>query len=163
MNKVFLLNEDEYTTTTQKYENNLHCTINKKDSIEIDYISRLEFPSPNKFLITTNNSSTISGYYAIYGQEIYLSINGTSFTIKSFFTQNKSGDLKAQYKSPMPGKVIKVSVSKGDKVIQGQNLMVIEAMKIENLIQAKSDGTVEEINCKEGELVDPEKVLLKLI
>ncbi len=43
-------------------------------------------------------------------------------------------------KSPMPGKVIKLSVAHGDKVKAGQNLVVLEAMKMEHVITAPCDG-----------------------
>jgi biotin carboxyl carrier protein len=43
-------------------------------------------------------------------------------------------------KSPMPGKVIKLSVAHGDKVKAGDNLVVLEAMKMEHVITAPCDG-----------------------
>ena len=45
-------------------------------------------------------------------------------------------------KSPMPGKVIKVSVKQGQTVSAGDNLVVIEAMKMEHVITAPCDGLV---------------------
>jgi biotin carboxyl carrier protein len=64
--------------------------------------------------------------------------------------------------SPMPGKVIQIKVEKGDKVIKGQTLLVVEAMKMENYITAPADGVVEEINVKVGEMVNSSVSLISL-
>jgi 3-methylcrotonyl-CoA carboxylase alpha subunit len=64
--------------------------------------------------------------------------------------------------SPMPGKVIQIKVEKGDKVIRGQTLLIVEAMKMENYIAAPSDGIVEEIKVKVGEMVNSSTRLVQL-
>lgn len=53
-----------------------------------------------------------------------------------------------------------VHVSKGDKVRKGQKLIVLEAMKLENIISATSDGTVTEILVKAGEVVNQDQALI---
>jgi acetyl/propionyl-CoA carboxylase alpha subunit len=63
--------------------------------------------------------------------------------------------------SPMPGKVIKINVEKGDEVKRGQTLLIVEAMKMENYIVAPSDGLVEEVNVKVGEMVNSSTRLLE--
>jgi 3-methylcrotonyl-CoA carboxylase alpha subunit len=65
--------------------------------------------------------------------------------------------------SPMPGKVIKINVGKGDKVVKGQTLLIVEAMKMENYIAAPSDGEIEEINVKVGDMVNSTTRLVKLL
>ena len=52
--------------------------------------------------------------------------------------------------SPMPGRVVKVFVQKGDVVAAGQPLLVIEAMKMENEITAHKAGTIVELPISEG-------------
>jgi len=64
--------------------------------------------------------------------------------------------------SPMPGKVIQIKVKKGDKVIKGQTLLIVEAMKMENYITAPSDGEVEQVNVKVGEMVNSSIKLVQL-
>jgi len=56
--------------------------------------------------------------------------------------------------SPMPGKVIEVNVKQGQKVTMGDELVVIEAMKMNHAISADQDGTVDEIFVKVGDQVD---------
>jgi biotin carboxyl carrier protein len=54
----------------------------------------------------------------------------------------------------MPGLVVEVKVAKGDSVTKGQPLLVIEAMKMENIIKAQGDGTVKEIYVEVGKSVE---------
>ena len=53
----------------------------------------------------------------------------------------------------MPGLIIDVKVAEGEKVKAGQNIVVMEAMKMENQIQATTDGTVKKIFVKKGDNV----------
>ena len=53
----------------------------------------------------------------------------------------------------MPGNVIRVLVKAGEMVSQGQQLLVMEAMKMEHVILAPSDGVVEKVLFNQGELV----------
>ncbi len=64
--------------------------------------------------------------------------------------------------SPMPGKVIKINVKKGDEIRKGQTLLIVEAMKMENSITAPTDGIVEEIGVKVGEMVNSSTSLVAL-
>jgi biotin carboxyl carrier protein len=56
--------------------------------------------------------------------------------------------------APMPGKIVKVLVNKGDPVHARQPLVVIEAMKMENELRAASAGAVAELHVREGQSVD---------
>ena len=62
--------------------------------------------------------------------------------------------------APMQGTVIKVLVSEGQTVAQGDAVLVLEAMKMENQIQADKSGKVSKINCKAGDTVGSGDVLL---
>ena len=64
--------------------------------------------------------------------------------------------------SPMPGKVVKIPVSKEDKVISGQTLIVVEAMKMQSEFKATANRTVRDILVKEGDIVDAHQVMIKL-
>ena len=57
-------------------------------------------------------------------------------------------------RSPMPGRVVKVLVSKGDTVVAGQGLLVLEAMKMENEVRARAPGTVGEVHVTPGTAVE---------
>lgn len=65
-------------------------------------------------------------------------------------------------KAPMPGTVVKIEVSAGQAVKAGQDLVFIEAMKMETPVKAPQDGTVATIDVAKGESVDSGKVLVTL-
>ena len=60
---------------------------------------------------------------------------------------------------PMPGKVIAVLVSEGDRVEKGQGLVIVEAMKMENEVRSPIAGEVREIRVKAGDSVEAGAVL----
>ena len=60
----------------------------------------------------------------------------------------------------MPGKVVKVLVAAGDTVQQGQGLIVVEAMKMENELKSPKDGVVSELAVTEGQAVESGAKLL---
>ncbi|QLC24585.1 acetyl/propionyl/methylcrotonyl-CoA carboxylase subunit alpha [Parasphingopyxis algicola] len=64
--------------------------------------------------------------------------------------------------SPMPGKIIAVSVGAGDSVTAGQKLLTLEAMKMEHSLVAPFDGTVAELNAEEGGQVSEGAVLVQI-
>ena len=55
--------------------------------------------------------------------------------------------------SPLPGTIIELLVKPGDRVESGQAVAVLEAMKMENEIQAEYSGTVTSVNVSEGDSV----------
>ncbi len=65
-------------------------------------------------------------------------------------------------KAPMPGTVVNVVVSAGQSVKSGDDLVFIEAMKMETPVKAPQDGTVATIEVSKGESVDSGKVLVTL-
>ena len=62
----------------------------------------------------------------------------------------------------MPGKIIDIKVNVGDNVSAGDSIIIIEAMKMENEIQASKSGTVIAINIKKGDEVSPNETLLEI-
>lgn len=64
--------------------------------------------------------------------------------------------------SPIQGNIINVLVKKGQKVKTGDVLLLIEAMKLENEVNAYCDGEVEEILVKNGDSVTIEQVLVRI-
>jgi 3-methylcrotonyl-CoA carboxylase alpha subunit len=62
----------------------------------------------------------------------------------------------------MPATVVKVLVAMGATIRRGEPLLVLEAMKMELIIRAPRDGVVTAVHCREGDLVQPERVLIDL-
>ena len=64
--------------------------------------------------------------------------------------------------APMGGKVIDVKVNPGDTVNEGDEVVIIEAMKMELPIVANASGTVKEVKCKKGDTVEADTVIVVL-
>ena len=64
--------------------------------------------------------------------------------------------------APMGGKVIDVKVKPGDTVNEGDEVIILEAMKMELPVVASESGTVKEVRCAKGEAVEADAVLVVL-
>ena len=64
--------------------------------------------------------------------------------------------------SPMPGNIIDIKVAAGETVTNGQTLLILEAMKMENEIKAPCDGTVAGVHVAKGDTVDSGALLISL-
>ena len=101
---------------------------------------------------------------------VILNINGQNYTSKvnteidmllkklgmDSLTSKKVNELKA----PMPGLVFKVLVDVGQEVNEGDNLMILEAMKMENNLKSPTTGKIIEIKVDEGEAVEKNQILI---
>ncbi|PIF05361.1 MAG: acetyl-CoA carboxylase biotin carboxyl carrier protein subunit [Draconibacterium sp.] len=69
---------------------------------------------------------------------------------------------KKRILAPLPGTILKINVSVGDKVVEGQNLLTMEAMKMENQVQTDKAGEVLSINVKPGDAVLQDDLLVEI-
>ena len=67
-----------------------------------------------------------------------------------------------QIKSPLPGVVLNILVKEGDTVQRGQNLVIIEAMKMENEIKADGPGIVKRILVHKGDTISEGQTLVEI-
>ena len=65
-------------------------------------------------------------------------------------------------KAPMPGLVVRVEVSEGDVVREGQGIVIVEAMKMENELVTEADAVVTRVLVSEGEAVEKDQLLVEL-
>ncbi len=64
--------------------------------------------------------------------------------------------------SPMPGRIVSISVAVGDAVSAGDTVLTVEAMKMENPVHAPESGTVKAIYVVEGDTVNPDECLIEM-
>jgi len=98
-------------------------------------------------------------------------INGNTFNIEvkdrydllleKMGMNNSASNRVNAVKAPMPGLIVQVNVSVGSQVKSGDPLLVLEAMKMENMIKASGDATVKEIKIKKGDSVEKGQVLIE--
>ncbi|MDP1832703.1 MAG: biotin/lipoyl-containing protein [Geothrix sp.] len=65
--------------------------------------------------------------------------------------------------SPMPGKIVKLLVKPGDPVQEGQTLLVMEAMKMQNELKTSTTGTVMTVHVQEGATVETGAILITVV
>ncbi len=68
----------------------------------------------------------------------------------------------ADIKAPMPGLVVDVRVESGQQIKKGDAVVVLEAMKMENILKSTSDATVKSVTVKKGSKVEKNEVLVTL-
>ena len=107
-----------------------------------------------------------------HNKTLHLKINGNQFSIKiadqydqlvekmglSAVVSSKVKDIKA----PMPGLVLDINVSAGQEVNKGDKLVILEAMKMENVIKSEGEGVVKEIHVEKGATVDKGQMLIEM-
>lgn len=112
------------------------------------------------------NGTLSKGKVVLNGEELYLYTQDgqTRLSIPDSLAHAGEGDDVGGggLTAPMPGKVINIQVNVGDKVEQGQVLVVMEAMKMEHSITASTGGVVEEIFFAVGEQVTEGAELIQL-
>jgi biotin carboxyl carrier protein len=65
-------------------------------------------------------------------------------------------------RAPMPGLIVRVPVVEGQVVKQGETVVILESMKMENELRSSRDGTVHRVNIKAGDSVEQNKVLVTI-
>ena len=105
-------------------------------------------------------------------KSLSIAVNGTPYqvAIKDHFDQlvkqlglaaashQKVNDVKA----PMPGLVLTVEVEEGQAVKKGEALLILEAMKMENVLKSMGDGVVKAIRVSQGTAVDKGELLIEM-
>lgn len=99
-----------------------------------------------------------------------VAINGKKFLLKRndiLVDESQQGEVGSSVgenmiKSPMPGKVLKLLVEEGQKVSKGDSLIVVEAMKMENSLNATKDAVVKKVNVGVGDMVEITTALIEL-
>jgi biotin carboxyl carrier protein len=74
---------------------------------------------------------------------------------------NGAGGKINNIKAPMPGLIIDLRVKDGDKVMPGDSLLILEAMKMENLIKATAETMVKSVKVKKGDSVEKNQILIE--
>jgi biotin carboxyl carrier protein len=104
-------------------------------------------------------------------KQVTLKINGHKHTVQlkdrydnllhslglDTMATKKTNDLKA----PMPGKVLSVMVSEGQEVKKGDALLVLEAMKMENILKSPTDGIIKKIAVVQQTVVEKNQLLIQ--
>jgi biotin carboxyl carrier protein len=102
--------------------------------------------------------------YARGANRMRVAVGGECFTF-DLSAETKSNRAAGAHgnpetRAPMPGKVLQVDAEAGREVEPGDPLLILEAMKMENVLAAEIAGTVTEVHVKPGDMVEPGKLLI---
>ena len=109
----------------------------------------------------------VVAYVAQDGDRSFVSIAGRSYAFsrrspRRDRTRPAAGGFEPQVRSPMPGKILDVKVGEGETVADGQPLVLLEAMKMENALSAEGPARVAAVHVSAGELVEVGQLLIEL-
>ncbi|WP_379085681.1 acetyl-CoA carboxylase biotin carboxyl carrier protein subunit [Pedobacter sp. UC225_65] len=155
-----------------KYNFNI-TTVNKQLHVndEAVVLDRTELGVNKTHVLYQNNSYNIEVVELNKEEKTAtVKVNGNvySLTIKDQFDQllqqlgmdNLAVNKIQQIKAPMPGLVLNVLATEGAEVKKGDNLLVLEAMKMENMIKSPTDGVIKKIEVKQGDKVEKNEILV---
>ena len=84
----------------------------------------------------------------------------TKTTIQEKPAPSQSTQEGEEVKAPMPGKILKINVAEGDSVNEGDTMLILEAMKMENEIIADTSGKVKKLSVSVNDMVETDDTLL---
>lgn len=100
-----------------------------------------------------------------------IKVNGNTYTVaiedkydillKQLGMEMTSTNKVQDVKAPMPGLVIKVTVEEGQEVKKGDSLLILEAMKMENILKSTRDGIVSKVLVAKGDKIEKNAVLIQ--
>ncbi|HTO17450.1 MAG TPA: biotin/lipoyl-containing protein [Edaphocola sp.] len=165
------------------YQIKINDSISKELSIENDEIKingsildwDMEAISNNSFSIIANNKSYVAFIETVDRAKkiMTIRINNNSYSVKiqepidlllakMGFDISKTQKVEPM-KAPMPGMILKVMVVEGQEIKKGDPVLILEAMKMENVFKATVDATVKMIKIKEQQTVEKGEVLIELV
>ncbi len=147
-NGVFTLNGKDFPVDIVKIDDQKFHLINNHKSYNCEIIS--SNPTEKELIIRVNGNE----YALSYKNDIDLLLEKMGI---STLSEVKINEVKA----PMPGMVLRILVAVGDEVKKGDPILVLESMKMENVLKSPGNGVVDQIICQQGKSVEKADVLLK--
>ncbi|MBW7846087.1 MAG: acetyl-CoA carboxylase biotin carboxyl carrier protein subunit [Bacteroidia bacterium] len=150
-------------------ENNKGQILLNKNNVTPDWILIGE----NKYHAIINNQSLTVELASKdeTGKNMIVIINGSKYAVaienqydallKQLGLDKLAGNKVNNIKAPMPGLVLRIMVAVGDSVKKGDSLLVLEAMKMENIIKATGDGIIKKISVNEKTAVEKGSTLIE--
>jgi len=96
---------------------------------------------------------TLRAHVAVEGDRAWVNLDGHVLVFDALLGPTNAS-MEGGLTAPMPGVVLDVRVAEGDQVEQGQPLMVLEAMKMENVLRAPRDGKIERVDAQVGAAIE---------
>jgi len=143
------------------------------DTQQVVEMNCIEIPFNTYHVIDDNKAYKAKILHADFQNKTYtICINGNSYAvsikdeldglIKELGLGLKGKQIDTNITAPMPGLILEIRVKPGQEVKEGEALLVLEAMKMENIIIAPNDCIIKSVAVKKGEAVDKKQLLIEI-
>lgn len=152
-----------------KVNGDLDVQLSEEDIINLDVLRTSE---DALHILRNGVSYHIKIVKADFRNRLYhIKVNGTEHRIsigtpidmliqKMGFATNGSKNINS-VSAPMPGLILEISIKEGDEVAEGDQLLILEAMKMENSLTAPRDGIIKKISVIKGQAVEKKQLLIE--
>lgn len=141
------INNEEFSWDVIEVKKNSFSVIKDHQSYNVEVLNVV--PEEKSFLIKVNGLK-----YQMQAKDKYDEL------LHSLGMDNLATKKVADLKAPMPGLVFDISIEVGQEVKKGDALLILEAMKMENVIKSPTDGVIKSIEVEKGVAVEKNQVLL---
>ena len=152
---VKVLNDNELTADEEQYNYELLPVCNHSFILKLN----------NKVFELTNERLNSDLFNVLLeGNQFEVTVR-TALQEKAFKLLESSAGFQHHHmnvKAPMPGLILKIKKTVGDKVEQGESIIILEAMKMENDLKAPASGEIEKIFVTEGSPVEKGVILFSI-
>ena len=164
---VLTLNKKKYSIQIEEGKKNFIKIIYKNASFKIKSFWKVNenlievLINKKKYLLQFDKfKNHFSITYLDYSVDFSFFDKNTS-KFEKYMLEEEVEDLSKYLLAPMPGKIVSINVKDGQKIKSGENLLILEAMKMENLITATKDAKIKKINVKSNDTVEADQILIE--
>ena len=159
-----ILNFLKKTTNNMATEINLEVLLSTTESKQIKRITDTIFEINNEVIEVLNvNFDTKELNFRHNHSTHTLQIkNNLDYTLDKMGIKRTFEAANTDIKAPMPGKVLSVIVKVGDSITKGEGILILEAMKMENVLKAESDCVIKSILIDAGQSVEKGQLMIEL-
>ena len=152
---VELVSENEVSINNELKKLDIITLSKEKKHVIIDNksytIEFVEFDSDKKLAkLKVNNNS-----YEVAIEDQY------DLLLKDLGMNNMTAKVVKEIKAPMPGLVVSIEVEIGQEVSEGDSVLILEAMKMENVLKSPVDGKIKSIKIKQSQTVEKNEILIE--
>jgi biotin carboxyl carrier protein len=162
MNWRFWLNGKQYNLSLKSQTENTILILHEKETFEVS----AAFVTEEEIVLVINNrvynvfvQSNSTGHNVIIGDRKY---QVEKKPPQDYQRDQRVAGKKGEVRITMPGKIVAVHVNNGAQVAEGQAILILEAMKMQNEIRAPKAGRVANLKVKPGDTVEAGTVLFTL-
>lgn len=166
-NNFYQMQQEKYLVGEEEWTIAYHYLEHQKFSVSLNEQSFLvELLQLTDNLVQINVNGQVHKFTLAQKNEHYylhhINYGQLALAVAPRFPEIEQEAIKGGYQAPMPGEILKVLVKVGQKVKEGDSLITLLSMKMENTIAAQEDGVIEAVFVQAGENVESGVLLLKM-